>query len=65
MSASRYLELFDDKEWERRPVLPRRHRQPRTRHPRVVSALDATLRITHGALVEVDGTTGSVTVLAG
>jgi pyruvate,water dikinase len=31
--------------------------------PCVVSALDATLRIPDGALVEVDGTTGTVTVL--
>ena len=31
--------------------------------PCVVSAVDATLRIPEGAMVEVDGTTGVVTVL--
>jgi pyruvate,water dikinase len=33
--------------------------------PCVVSALDATLRIPDGALVEVDGTAGTVTLLEG
>ena len=41
---------------------PHDDREPRARHPCVVSVEDATLRIPDGAMVTVDGSAGTVTV---